>query len=74
MQQKYCDQGWSVARVEDHAADLAGAQLLRLGREAEEGVDLPSTNSSMGVAIRGSVTQSMSLLGSSPTWAAMIAR
>ena len=27
--------------VEDHAADLAGAQLLRLGGKAKEGVDLP---------------------------------
>ena len=26
--------------VEDHVADLAGAQLLRLGRKAEEGIDL----------------------------------
>ena len=74
MQQKYCDQGWSVVGVEDHTADLAGAQLLRLRREAEEGVDLPVGEQLHRRCASGSVTQSMSLCGSSPTWAAMIAR
>ena len=40
MQQKYCDHGRSMRAVDDHVADLAGAQFLRLGRKAEERIDL----------------------------------
>jgi hypothetical protein len=40
MQQKYCDQGPS-GRIEDHATELARAQLVRLGRKCEKGFDLP---------------------------------
>ena len=74
MQQKYCDHGRSVARVDDHAADVAGAQLLRLGRKAEESVDLALGEQLHGVASRRLMTQLMSFSGSSPTYAAMIAR
>ena len=32
---------WAVdGAVDDHMADLAGAQFLRLGRKAQEGIDL----------------------------------
>jgi hypothetical protein len=40
MQQKYCDHGRSSELFDDDAADVAGAQLLRLGRETEKRVDL----------------------------------
>ena len=53
-------------------ADLAGAELLRLGREAEKRIDLSVGEQLQGIDV-GAVTQSMSLSGSSPIFAAMIA-
>ena len=53
-------------RVEDHVADLAGAQLLRLGRKAEEGVDLAFGEQLHGVSRRASATHSMSSVGIEP--------
>jgi hypothetical protein len=40
MQQKYCDQGRVYGAMDDHMADLASAQFLRLRRKAEERIDL----------------------------------
>jgi hypothetical protein len=39
-------------RAHDHAADPAGAQLLRLGRKAEEGIGAAGGEQLHGVAIR----------------------
>ena len=73
MQQKYCDHGWSQAEVEDHATDLAGAQLLRLGRKTEKGIDLPFREQFHEARAVGLVIHLMSFVGSSPTCAAMVA-
>ena len=40
MQQKYCDHGRSTALLRITWPMLPGAQLLGLGRKAEEGIDL----------------------------------
>ena len=65
---------WLVrGHVEDHVADLAGAQLLRLWRKAEERIGFPFGEQLHEVA-SGWRTQSMSVCGSSPTYAAMTGR
>ena len=52
---------WLVrGHVEDHATDLAGAQLLWLGREREKGIDFAVGEQLHELAV-GLVTQLMSL-------------
>ena len=59
--------------IEDHATDLARTQLLRLGGKPRNASTFPSANGAMKSPV-ALLTQSMSVCGSRPTYAAMLAR
>src|SRR6266478_4245737 len=70
MQQKYCDHGRSAAMLKITWPALRACSSCGSGGNPRKASILPSTNSSSGLT-DGSVTQRMSLAGSSPTWAAI---
>src|SRR5436190_4968985 len=78
MQQKYCDQGRSVVMLTTTCPIRCSRSISDAGGAARMASNFPSVrsraHSAVGFTAQGLVTQVTSLLGSNPTYAAMLAR